>query len=553
MDNVRRELEDLVSTRQPGARLHQSKALPSKPQDAGRANSLGSLLQQLKRTEEAELRVQRVPKLDPKILDAVNRSGEQLFNLGRYAEALERFNAAEKLNPNSAVLYQMRGVCLQEANRFEEAEADYTRSIALDPRLPETHNNLGLLYSRLGRMEQALAQFDRALELRPDFTAVLNNKALALLKLQLLDEAFATFRRSLAVDPQHAPTTYNLATLQLLTGDFERGWPGREERWKLPVGLLDRGFSQPLWRGDQPIEGKTILLHADEGLGDAIQFARYVPMVAALGARVILEVQPPIQRLLAGVPGVANCISRPSATSLAFDLHCPLGALPAVFATRLGTIPFAKSYLPAPPAARVNAWEGRLEDRLGRRNRFRVGLVWSGQPEHKNDHNRSMALRALAPVLDCDVQFVSLQKGVRDQDRAFLGERPDIVDLTERLTDFSDTAALVCCLDLVISVDTSVVHLAGALGVPVWTMVPFSPDWRWLLNRDDSPWYRSMRLFRQPAPGDWASVVDGVRRELERAVSAWRSRDNADDEAIPALARRLTPPPGTAASAPARP
>ncbi|WBL80223.1 tetratricopeptide repeat protein [Bradyrhizobium xenonodulans] len=525
VDSVRRELDGQVSSWRSGARQHQNRALPPISLDAVRSNSLGSLLQQLKRTGEAEPHVQQAPKLDPQILAAANRSGEQLFNLGRYAEALERFNAAEKLNPNSALLYQMRGVCLQEANRFEEAEADYTKSIALDPGLPETHNNLGLLHSRLGRMDQALARFDRALELRPDFTAVLNNKALALVKLQLLDEAFATFHRSLVVDPNHTPTTYNLATLQLLTGDFERGWPGREQRWKLPVGLLDRGFSKPLWLGDLPIEGKTILLHADEGLGDAIQFARYVPMVAALGARVILEVQPPIQRLLAGVSGVANCIGRPSATSLAFDLHCPLGTLPRVFGTRLGTIPFAQAYLPAPPAERVKAWQDqldvRLEDRTGRRNRLRVGLVWSGNPDHKNDHNRSMALRTLAPLLDCDVQFVSLQKGVRDQDRAFLGERPDIVDLTEQLTDFTDTAALVSCLDVVISVDTSVVHLAGALGVPVWTMLPFSPDWRWMLNRDDSPWYSSMKLFRQDTTREWSGVIAQVHTELRKFVAGW--------------------------------
>ena len=358
---------------------------------------------------------------------------------------------------------------------------------------------------------------------------MLNNKALALLNLQLVDEAFATFHRSLAVDPGNPPTTFNLATLQLLTGDFERGWLGREARWKLPVGLPDRGFSQSLWLGDQPIEGKTILLYSEEGLGDAIQFARYVPMAAALGARVILEVQPSIQQLLVGVSGVANCVSRPSATTLSFDLHCPLGTLPLAFGTRLDTIPFAEGYLPAPPTARVQAWE----DRLGPHTRFRVGLVWSGNPDHKNDHNRSMALRTLAPLLDCDVQFVSLQKGIRDQDRAFLGEHPDIVDLTEQLTDFSETAALMSCLDLVISVDTSVVHLAGALGAPVWTLLPFNPDWRWLLNRDDSPWYQSMRLFRQPEIGDWASVVDRVRVELEGLVSAWRPEARSHQSKAP--------------------
>ncbi|MET4261278.1 Flp pilus assembly protein TadD [Bradyrhizobium sp. S3.12.5] len=465
------------------------------------------------------------------------KQGQLLFNLGRYAEALDYFNAFARLNPDVAPLYQTRGLCLQRLGRFEEAQADFERSIALNPSEAETHKNLGSLHARFGRMEQAFASFDRALALRPNFPAALNEKARALWSLQLLDEAFAAFHQSLALEPGNADTIWNLALLQMLTGDFARGLAGREARWKASsLGLADRGFSQALWLRDQPLEGKTILLHADEALGDSIQFARYVPFVAALGAKVILEVKPAVQRLLAALPGVAHCVDRSSATSMAFDLHCPLGSLPLAFGTRLDTIPFAQGFLPAPAAARVTAWEDRLEDRLGPRTRFRVGLVWSGDPGHKNDHNRSISLRALAPLLDCDVQFVSLQKGVRDQDRAFLDERKDILDLTDQLTDFSDTAALVSCLDLVISVDTSVVHLTGALGAPVWTMLPFNPDWRWLLNRDDSPWYQSMRLFRQPVRGDWAGVVEGVRGELEALVSARRSHDKTNDAPAPPLA-----------------
>jgi Flp pilus assembly protein TadD len=457
-------------------------------------------------------------KLVPQHLEAA-KQGQSLFGLGRYAEALECFNTFERHNPNVAPLYQTRGLCLQRLGRFVEAQADFERAIALNPFEAETHKNLGTLHARLGRMEQAFASFDRALALRPNFPAALNEKARALWSLQLLDEAFAAFHRALALDPANPHTIWNLALLQMLTGDFERGWPGREARWKASLGLADRNFAQPLWLGDPPLEGRTILLHADEGLGDAIQFARYAPMVAARGANVILEVPPPLQPLLAGLPGVAACVDRSSLASLAFDLHCPLGSLPLAFGTRLETIPFAEAYLPVPPAARTTAWNGRL----GARNRLRVGLAWSGNPDHNNDHNRSLALRALAPLLDCDVQFVSLQKGVRDQDRTFLGERAEIVDLTDQLTDFCETAALIGCLDLVISVDTSIVHLAGALGAPVWTMLPFNPDWRWLLHRDDSPWYSSMRLFRQPARGDWASVVSSVSRALERLVSARRS------------------------------
>jgi tetratricopeptide (TPR) repeat protein len=496
------------------ARQHYSQALALKPEDAGLWNHVGNLLWQIGHRDEAVPHLQQAVRLNPQYWEAAHNCGMLLLELGRHAEAVECFDIAEKLRP-SAALYQMRAVCLSAMNRFEEAEADYETSIALDPTLAETHNNLGLLHWRFGRLEQAFACFDSALALRPDHHAVLNNKAVVLLHLQMLDDAFATLQKSLAAAPNDAQTLFYLATLQLLTGDFARGWLTREARWRLPsVGLVDRGFAQPLWRGDQPLDGKTVLLYSDEGLGDAIQFARYVPLVAARGARVILEVERPIQQLLGGITGVAECVGRSSTP--AFDLHCPLGTLPLAFATRLDTIPLAEGYLPAPSAERARAWE----DRLGPRTRFRVGLVWAGNPDHKNDHNRSMALRTLAPLLESGVQLVSLQKGVRDQDKAFLAEHPDIVDLTQHLTDFSETAALMGCLDLVISVDTSVAHLAGALGVPVWTMVPFNPDWRWLLKRDDSPWYRSMRLFRQAKRGDWASVVDEVRRELEALVAA---------------------------------
>ncbi|MBC9879007.1 tetratricopeptide repeat protein [Bradyrhizobium sp. INPA01-394B] len=475
--------------------------------------------------QERRAAAKQSPKAAPQGLAAAKsleaaKQAQALFRLGRYAEALECFDTFARLNPDVAPLYQTRGLCLQRLGRFEDARADFERSIALNPHEAETHKNLGTLHSRLGRMEQAFASFDRALALRPNFSAALNEKARALWSMQLLDEAFAAFHQSLAVDPGNADTTWNLALLQMLTGDFERGWRGREARWTAPsLGLAKREFSQPLWLGDRPLAGKTILLHADEALGDSIQFARYAPMVAALGARVILEVRPAVRRLLAGVSGVADCVDRSTTPSLAFDLHCALGSLPLAFGTRLDTIPFAQGFLPPAPAERVEAWQ----ERLGPHTRLRVGLVWSGDPVHNNDHNRSIGLQALSPLLDCDVQFVSLQKGIRDQDRAFLGQRPDILDLTDQLTDFSDTAALVGCLDLVISVDTSVVHLTGALGEPVWTLLPFNPDWRWLLDRDDSPWYSSMRLFRQPARGDWASVVDRVRGELARRVSEWRA------------------------------
>jgi len=272
-----------------------------------------------------------------------------------------------------------------------------------------------------------------------------------------------------------------------------------------------------MWRGEEEIEGKTILVCADEGLGDTIQFARYAPMLAERGARVILAVQDPLHRLLTGLGGVTQCVPMSASNKWpAFEMHCPISSLPLAFRTRLDTIPSATSYLPPPATSQVQAWE----DRLGPHTKLRVGLVWSGSPTNTNDRIRSIPLRTLSGILDVDATFVSLQKDLRSDDREVLRERSEIIDLTGHLTDFAETAALVCCLDLVITVDTSVAHLAGALGRPTWIMLPWTPDYRWLLGREDSPWYPTVRLFRQAETRDYASVIDRVRSELLALTSA---------------------------------
>ncbi len=270
-----------------------------------------------------------------------------------------------------------------------------------------------------------------------------------------------------------------------------------------------------MWLGQEPVEGKTILIYADEGLGDSIQFVRYVSMLADRGARVILVVQKPLLPLLSGIPGVSQCLPTTVGTLPAFDMHCPICSLPMAFGTRLDTIPSTTSYLPRPEVSRLRVWE----DRLGPRGSLRVGLVWSGNPDHRDDHNRSIPLRALLQVLDIDATFISLQKDPRPDDKAALLDRPGVVDLTPHLTDFSETAALISCLDLVITVDTSVAHLAGALGRPTWILLPYTPDYRWLLDRDDSPWYPSVRLFRQTETRNYAEVIDRVRVALLSLIS----------------------------------
>jgi tetratricopeptide (TPR) repeat protein len=493
------------------------KAVQLKPDDAELWKHLGSVLVALDRQAEALLSYQHALKLNPRHWEAAYQSAVLLQQSKQFEEALRHFNLCDQWQPDHAPTLLMRGRALRGLKRYDECLADSLRAYALDPADPVACNNIGEALVWLGRSEEALPWFDKALKLRPDVVDVLVNKGFALLQIHRFDEAFATYDRVKALAPDHAGGTYHLAHLHLLTGNFEAGWAAREARWEMPDFSAEYPkFSQPKWLGKEPIDGKTILVRFDEGLGDTIQFARYVPMLAARGARVILVVQDALYPLLSGLPGVSACLPSSAGTLPAFDMHCPIMSLPLAFGTRLETIPPA-AYLPAPAAERVQAWENRL----GAHDRLRVGLVWSGNPKQANDRNRSMPLQTLTRLLDVDATFVSLQKDLRSDDKALLGERTDIVDLTADLIDFAETAALVCCLDLVITVCTSAAHLAATLGRPTWVLLPYVPDWRWLLDRDDSPWYPAVRLFRQPEARDYDSVVNRVRAELTVAISTF--------------------------------
>ena len=406
----------------------------------------------------------------------------------------------------------MRALVFNQLGRPEDAIADGKRGAGLDPRNAETLANLGGFLQAQGRPDEALSWYDRSLKLRPDAGNTVFNRALALADLGRLDEAMSAYKRAVTLGPKQAQAAWNLALLQMLTGDFARGWKGREARWDIPAVV--KGYpplTGPRLAGLDGVAGKTILVCADEGLGDAIHFVRYVPMLAAKGASVVLVVQDALCPLFAGIEGVAQCLPGSSGAQIPpYDFHCPLGSLPLLFGTRLDTIPAAPSYLPAVVAERVQVWD----DRLGPRDRMRIGLVWSGNPQHLNDHNRSIPFRMIADILDADASFVSLQKDVRPADRPALLERTDIRDVAPHLTDFSETAALISCLDLVISVDTSVAHLAAALGKPTWILLPHIPDYRWLLGRDDNPWYPTVRLFRQSESREYGSVIGRVREAL---------------------------------------
>ena len=489
------------------------KAVQLEPDDPKAWTNLGTVLVNLERMNEAVLSFQHALKLNPRHWDAADKIGCLLYQLERFEDALAYFNLCDKLRPNHVSTLQNRARVLRYLKRPGEALADNRRALELDPTDANICNNIGDAMLLLGREDEALEWFDKAVELQPDYALAIINKAFVLTQLHRFGEAFALYERLNCSGANTAMSDWSLSLLQMLTGDFEAGWAGREARWKALTPIYPK-FSEPMWLGQESIEGKTVLVHVDEGLGDCIQFARYMPMVAACGARVILMVDDAVVPLLSGIPGVSQCLPR-SAAPPAFDMHCPMSSLPLAFQTRLDSIPPGISYLPAPAEAAKRAWE----DRLGPHDRLRVGLVWSGNPKHTNDHNRSLPLQMLSRVLDLDACFVSLQKDPRASDLAFLRERTGIVDPTEHLTDFSETAALVSCLDLIVTVDTSVAHLSAALGRPTWILLPFAPDYRWLLDRDDSPWYPSVRLFRQTAIRDYGEVVDRVRTALRTLIS----------------------------------
>ncbi|MDF0583775.1 tetratricopeptide repeat protein [Bradyrhizobium yuanmingense] len=491
------------------------KAVQLKPSDAELWQQMGDALIQARRNSDALLCFRRAFELDSGHADAAYKAGHLLHGAGQLAEALAYLNHSVSLLPDNAQLLHTRALVLNGLGRIEEATADCRRAVQLDPKNADTLGNLGALLRAQGHLEEALSFFDRSLKIKPNAGKAIVGRASVLADLGRVEEAMSAYKRSAAILSEHSRSVWNLALLQMLTGDFKRGLKGMQARWDVPG--LPNGYPPlpgPKWLGDGEIAGKTILVCADEGLGDAIQLVRYIPLLASRGARVVLIVQDALRPLLSNMEGVSECLPGSSGARLPpFDLHCPLSNLPLIFGTRLETIPAAVSYLPLPSQERVQAWESRL----GPRARRRVGLVWSGNPEHLNDHNRSIPFHMLTGLLDDRVSFVSLQKDVRPNDRAELLARTDIFDAAQHLTDFAETAALISCLDLVITVDTSVAHLSAALGKPTWILLPFMPDYRWLLNREDSPWYPTARLFRQTHAREYASVV----RRVSEALAGW--------------------------------
>ena len=490
-------------------------AINLKPDHADAHYNRGIALAAIDQTDDALISFDRTIAIKLDRAEAYFHRGNAQEKLMQLTEAITSYNQAIAIKPDYHQAYSNRGVAHQKLKQLDASLDSYDKAIAIKPDYAEAHCNRGVILQELIRPVEAIISYNQAISLKPDYAEAYFNRSSALQDLRQTGAAVDGYDRAIAMKPDYVEAHWNKSLALLLLGDYGRGWELYEWRGKSDkFDIKLRNFTQPLWLGVESLEDKTILLHSEQGLGDTIQFCRYAKMVAAQGARVLLEVPGVLTGLLTGLAGVAEIITK-GATLPHFDYHCPLLSLPLAFKTTLNTIPADPAYLSS-DAANVAVWS----DRLGTKTKTRVGIVWSGSTGHKNDRNRSLLLSDLIPHLPDGLEYVSLQKEVRDCDQATLQEHPAIRRFEEELVDFTDTAALCDLMDLVISVDTSVAHLSGALGKNTWVLLPYTPDWRWLLDRNDSPWYPSMHLYRQDTIGQWNNVLERITVALRGLTPA---------------------------------
>jgi tetratricopeptide (TPR) repeat protein len=489
-------------------------ALKVNPKSPDALSNFAMALSALKRHSEALASLDKALSIAPGHGDALNNRGNVLLELKRPAEAIAAFDAVLAKAPRHLQARINRGNALTELGRAADALADYDTALSMAPGHPLALYNRGNALRLLGREPDAIAAYDQTLAAAPQHLNAWLNRGLSLAALNRHQDAVASYAKALALQPDFADAHFNAAMSLLTVGDYARGFAEYEWRWKRTGMTVRKEFRRPPWSGETPLAGKTILLHAEQGLGDTVQFVRYVPRLAQMGARVVLEVPPVLKELLTGLKGVAAVIGRGEPLP-PYDVHCPLGSLPLALKIDASSVPAETPYLKASSAA-LAKWHPRLESTPWPR----AALAWSGSASHPNDRNRSLTLAQLEPLLSTPGgSFISVQRELRPSDADALSCDPRILNLGPELHDFSDTAAVLTLCDLVICVDTSVTHVAGALGRPVFVLLPFQPDWRWMLDRETSPWYPTMLLFRQAAIGDWTSVIERVLAALPSAVA----------------------------------
>jgi tetratricopeptide (TPR) repeat protein len=492
-------------------------ALKSNGSSADAWSNLGLVFHAQGQHDKALTSYDQALAIRPDHADVLNNRGNTLRDLGQHGAALDCFVKALAIRPQYIAAFYNCGTTLMELGRFEEALATFDAGLSHVPNHPDTLCHRGNALMRLNRLEAAMASYAAAVKFAPNDPLILHNHALALRHCGRPREALASAERSLAIKPDYAPARFEQSMALLALGDLPRGFAAYEARWATAeFAPQRRDFTAPLWRGAENLAGKTLLLHAEQGFGDTLHFVRYAPLLAQQGATIVLEVQPQLKALLSPIDGVSMVLARGEALP-PFDLHCPLLSLPLACGTRLDTIPRNVPYLAADPE-KTAFWGIRLAAYADKK---KIGLVWAGEARKYDanaaaiDARRSVSLAHFAPLADIgNVQFFSLQKGTPATQVQDPPPGLPLVDWTSALVDFGDTAALIANLDLVISVDTAVAHLAGALGTPVWILSRFDACWRWLDRREDSPWYPSARLFHQKGPGAWDDVIVRLRAAL---------------------------------------
>jgi Flp pilus assembly protein TadD len=479
--------------------------LASKPRDAEALNLHGMIAQHRGDFAAAVASYQDAISVRPDAAGFHNNLGVSLTAAGRVSEAAESYQRAANLNPKSPQIHLNLGNALRTMGRGAESVGSLRNAVSLHPSYAEARNSLAMSLYGVGDLEGSLAEFQKAVSLRPDFASAWSNLANVLRDVGRTDEAFAAYRRAISIQADHPDAHKNLAILRLLQGDYDSGFLEYEWRWKCDCAQLRR-FDQPRWVGEDP-SGKTVFVHEEQGYGDVIQFIRYAKVLADCGAKVIIGCRPELARLASCCDGVAQVVAA-GQTLPKFDLHCPLLSLPLFCGTRSpAAVPAQVPYIKLSDPL-TKPWK----DRFAGAPALRVGLCWAGTPQNRNDPLRSILMEKLQPLSAIgDIEFHSLQVGPAAAERV-RAPALKLHDHEKDLHDFADTAALIDQLDLVISVDTAVAHLAGALGKPTWILLPAAPDWRWLLNRTDSPWYPTARLFR--AECDWDVVIGDVATQL---------------------------------------
>jgi len=493
------------------------KALACNPKLESAWLGRGNIFRGLRRYDEALAAYDRALAYKPDLENAWFGRGEALYMLNRFDEALAAYDRMLALKPDSEAAWLGRGNALCNLRRFDEALAAFDKTLSFNPNSEYAWLGRGNAFADLARYDESLRAYDTTLSLKPDLENAWLGRGNVYFAMNRDDDALASYEKAIGLRPENAEALLNKSLVKLSLGDFEEGWALYEWRWKSRFFTSSvRNFPQKHLLEEADVSGKTVLVHSEQGFGDTIHFYRYVPELAKLGCNIILEAPPPLAALMKAqnrnyeITSTGEPLPR-------FDLHCPLLSLPHFFKTTLATIPAQVPYL-IPDPVKLEHWQTKL----GAKSKPRIGLVWSGNPKYSTDVRRSVPLELLLPFIGAEADWYSLQKEVRDEDRRSLGPNTPIVDFSQALNDFSDTAALIAQLDLVISVDTAVAHLAGAIGKPVWILLPFHPDFRWLRDREDSPWYPTARLFRQTHDGDWRGVVDRVFAQLKLFTAGFK-------------------------------